>query len=169
MPSVSRVPFPDPPAPVTIAEPASPLAELGFLSCSSLTLPLHLLVKLCATSLLLLLPLLPLLHLLLPRRSRLRIARPRRLPHAPTAVHRRLDCGSKASAHGKGKEEHSLSLLLHVRFGRNGHERTETDFSLFDSRFRPSKPYFTHALKWSVLQYSLLRALTRRPNPSSAR
>lgn len=24
-------------------------------------------------------------------------------------------------------------------------------------RFRPSKPYFTHALKWSVLQYSLLR------------
>ncbi|GAA5884830.1 hypothetical protein JCM16303_007291 [Sporobolomyces ruberrimus] len=26
-------------------------------------------------------------------------------------------------------------------------------------RFRPSKPYFLHALKWSVLQYSLLRPL----------
>ncbi|ORY79345.1 organic solute transporter Ostalpha-domain-containing protein [Leucosporidium creatinivorum] len=38
-------------------------------------------------------------------------------------------------------------------------EKRSIPFPFCCIRFRPSKPYFTHALKWSVLQYSLLRPL----------
>ncbi|GJN87385.1 hypothetical protein Rhopal_000334-T1 [Rhodotorula paludigena] len=38
-------------------------------------------------------------------------------------------------------------------------EKRKIPFPFWCIRFRPSKPYFLHALKWSVLQYSLLRPL----------
>ncbi|GAA5899275.1 hypothetical protein JCM8208_001605 [Rhodotorula glutinis] len=38
-------------------------------------------------------------------------------------------------------------------------EKRKIPFPFCCIRFRPSKPYFIHGLKWSVLQYSLLRPL----------
>ncbi|GAA6002268.1 hypothetical protein JCM10207_003155 [Rhodosporidiobolus poonsookiae] len=38
-------------------------------------------------------------------------------------------------------------------------EKQKIPFPFWCIRYRPSKPYFLHALKWSVLQYSLLRPL----------
>ncbi|GAA5884504.1 hypothetical protein JCM6882_005280 [Rhodosporidiobolus microsporus] len=38
-------------------------------------------------------------------------------------------------------------------------EKQKIPFPFWCIRYRPSKPYFLHALKWSVLQYSVLRPL----------